>query len=61
MNFPALGCTGIARETRDVLRQKGGETGGPWHTCWLKSNVSLESRNDTAKFPGYEVAVLLDF
>ena len=55
MNFPALGCTGIA------WRPTGGETGGPWHTCWLKSNVSLESLNDTAKFPGYEGAVLLNF
>ena len=61
MNFPALGCTGIALGTGGVLRPTDGETGGPWHTCWLKSNVSLESLNDTANLPGYEGAVLLDF
>ena len=61
INFPALGCTGIAWATGDLSRETGEDTGGTWHTCWLKSNVSLESLNDTAKFPGYEGAVLLDF
>lgn len=61
MNFPALGCTGIALGTGDVLRQSGEGTGGPWHTCWLKSNVSLNSPNVTGRYPGYEGAVLLDF
>ena len=61
INFPALGCTGIALSTGDVLRAMDRETGGPWQTCWLKSNVSLESLNDTANFPGYDGAVLLDF
>lgn len=58
-NFPTLGCTGIALGTGDNLLQAGGQTGGPWHTCWLKSNVSLESLNDTGRNPGYEGAVLL--
>ena len=61
INFPALGCTGIALGTGDMFRPTGGDTGGPWHTCWLKSNVSLESFNDTAYLPGYDGAILLDF
>ena len=59
INFPALGCTGIAFGTGDLLRQTE-EIGGPWHTCWLKSNVSLESPNVTVRYPGYEGAVLLN-
>lgn len=39
-NFPTLGCTGITWGSADILRQTEG-TGGPWHTCWLQSNISL--------------------
>lgn len=56
-NFPALGCTGIALGTGANLQQAG----DPWHTCWLKSNVTLGSLNDTATYPGYDGAVLLNF
>ena len=30
------------------------------HTCWLKSNVTLASSNDTSIYPGYDAGVLLD-
>ena len=42
--WPGVGCTGIALGTG---------------ACWLKSNVSLDSPNGTATYPGYEGAVLL--
>lgn len=55
-NFPALGCTGIALGTGAGLQLAG----DPWHTCWLKSNVTMRSLNDTAAYPGYDGAVLLN-
>ena len=30
------------------------------HFCWLKSNVTLGSSNDTSIYPGYDAGVLLD-
>ena len=50
-NFPAYGCTGVS--------WGHGVNLNPTHTCWLKSNVTLGSPNNTVTWPGYDGGVLL--
>ena len=51
-HFPAYACTGVSWGHGFNLN--------PRHICWLKSNVTLGSSNDTSIWPGYDAGVLLD-
>ena len=51
VHFPEDACTGVSWGHGTNL--------DPIHTCWLKSNVTLESPNNTDTWPGYDGAVLL--
>ena len=50
-HFPADACTGVSWGRGTDLDR--------YHTCWLKSNVTLASPNNTETYPGYDGAVLL--
>lgn len=54
-HFPAYACTGIGWGEEVLMLQAGDQ----WPSCRLKSNVTLESPNGTATYPGYDGAVLL--
>ena len=56
-HFPANACTAVAWGTYDALQ----EAGDPWPVCWLKSNATLESANQTNTKGTTSGAVLLGF